>query len=40
MIEAKKEEASKILADKQSEQKERINILDQKVEDDFDVDDI
>jgi hypothetical protein len=40
MIEAKKEEASKIAADREVEQKERINILDQKVEDDFDVDDI
>ena len=40
MIEVKKEEASKISAEKEAETQNRTNVLDIKVEEDFDVDDI
>jgi len=40
MMEAKKEEASKLAAERQSEMSTKMNVLDINVEDDFDVDEI
>lgn len=40
MIDAKKEEANKAVADQVNDTAERVNVMDIKVDDDFDVDDI
>lgn len=40
MMEAKKEEASKLAAERQSEMSHKMNVLDINVEEDFDVDEI
>lgn len=40
MINAKKEEASKVAAEREQEMASRTNVLDIKVEEDFDVDEI
>jgi len=40
MMDVKKEEANKVIADKEAELAQRINVLDIKVEDNFNLDDI
>ncbi len=40
MIDAKKEDADKVAAENKANLEDKLNVLDIKVEDDFDVDDI